>query len=242
MVFAPSSLILTNYFLPLNEALYFNMNASEFYQLSYKLGNKHIEHLGFKCTPKGEWHFVGENYMLAVVLQNDRSSQHFKIKCVTLIFNSYIKTKDIAPMVPMKYAAGPMKINPLKLDDYISSGFKDECWHYENEGYGFSHSSCPIYYGGIQKKSFTSIFSKNTVPNHGLLPEFITNRGAKVMSEKEAGKQLEECFKQIASFSFCWADHLTNEEVLRQLKTYGENWFVVNEWIEAYESNNKFKI
>jgi len=218
------------------------MNASEFYQLSFKLGAKHIEHLGFKCTPKGDWYFVGESYMLAVALQNNRSSQHLDIKHVSLVFSSYIKTKDIAPMEPMKLAVGPMAINPLKLKKHIDSGFNDKEWHYINEGDGFSHLSCPIYYGGIKKKPFTSIFSKNVLPTRVSLPEFITSRGADVVSEKEAKQQFEECFMQIASYGFSWADNLTKEEVLRQLKTYGENWFIVNEWIDAYESNNKFKI
>ena len=218
------------------------MNASKFYELSCKLGKKHIEHLGFKCTPKGDWYFVGDNYMLAFVLRNHNSSQHFDMKHVTFIFNSYIKTKDIAPMVPMKLADGPMKINPLKLEDYIKSNFNDEHWHYINKGSGFCNSSCPIYYGGIKKKSFTSIFSKKALPARVLVPEFITNRGADIISEDEARNRLEECFKKISFYGFSWADNLTKEEVLRQLKTYGENWFIVNEWIDAYENDNRFEI
>ncbi|MBO9492361.1 hypothetical protein J7384_18510 [Endozoicomonas sp. G2_1] len=217
------------------------MNASEFYQLSNDLGKKYIEPLGFKSNTKGDWYYVGEDYMLAFVLQNHNSSQHFDTKYITLIFNSYIKTKDIAPMKPMKHADGPMKINPLKLKGYIESNFDDKEWHYINDGKGFSNSHCPIYYGGVKKKAFTSIFSK-AVPNRVTVQEFITNRGVEIVSEKEAYKQFEKCFKSVAVYGFKWAEHLTFDEILRQLQKYGENWFVVNEWIEAYETNNKYKI
>jgi hypothetical protein len=217
------------------------MNAPELYELCSSLGEKILKPKGFVDYGRGCWAYQSSKYILAFELANNNKRQHFNIKYLTLVFYDYVKRSDVVALTPGKYVdrSGPIQINPFKLPKFIKSGFSEHDWHYVNvyTCKGVSNAYQPLYYGGIQKQSFFSKFAiKKNVKLKVKYPQsFIESMGVEVITEKQADKSLEIAMRNIAEFSFLWADQLTPQSIIKQIETHGDDWFEEKEWIKAYK-------
>ncbi|MCF2910484.1 hypothetical protein L1285_19420 [Pseudoalteromonas sp. DL2-H2.2] len=212
------------------------MKANEFYSLSEELGSKYLLPLGFRFN-NGGWYFADDNYMLAFELANISHSQSIFLKYLTVVFYNYVKCEDFQAMQPMQYADhyGPVQINPMQLPAY-------EQWQYTNahNSRGETSAYFPLYYGGLIgaepiRQGF--FVKKQWEMPKGLLPGWITERGADIVTEDEARELLKKAMINTAEYVFKWADTLTPHEIIRQIEENGDDWFVEKEWVKAYKAH-----
>lgn len=214
------------------------MLAPDFDELNFKLGKQYLEPKGFKYE-NGNWHFLNTDYQLSFILGKDKNASHFQVKYLTVA----LRHRDV-PMGDNKvklvpYAdidkAAPIQISPLKLANYVASRFSPSQWKYENVFKTPRHenSYVPIYYGGLDKwvlkdRSLTAEQNKST------LKKALRVFHVELVSEDEAKELLRDSMIQVAEYAKDWADYMTPDEIVSQLKEYGEGWWILNQWIDAY--------
>mgnify|MGYP006903652356 CR=1 FL=1 len=121
---------------------------------------------------------------------------------------------------------GAVQISPPYL-----VGKNAKLWHYSNPLKSLLNDLVyvPIYYGGKP-----SLFGTKA-PEGAMHRSGVEQFGAKYISEKEAVTCLEKYMVLVARQGVNWANAMTADEVLRQLKEHNEDWFSEKRWIEAYE-------
>ncbi|MFT7592504.1 MAG: hypothetical protein ACI9UJ_002442 [bacterium] len=217
------------------------MTASEFYELCLKLGNKILEPKGFAYFGKGVWAYKSSEYMLAFEPVNLNKLEQFNIKFLTLVYYNYVNRCDFAALDPSKFVdkGGPIQINPLNIAEFVKSDFSDESWHYSNAYTKGDNSNTyhPLFYGGVEAQSILGKFSnkKSLKLKTGGDPVFVQRMGAEVISEDKAKNILTKSMTDIAEYGFQWAERFTPDNIIHQIETYGEGWFIEKEWIKAYK-------
>jgi len=216
------------------------MNASEFTDLSLRLGNKHLINLGFQFK-SGNWHLVNDDFQLSFILGKGKGSSNFNVKYLTIALRhigyNWEGTEPLKTFSDIDKGA-PIQISPFKINEYCESQYSDKVWRYTNAFQKPRHENVyfPIYYGGKKQRGLLSTLfrkeEKQTRSAHS-----IEVFGAKLISEKETTKLMEVSFRNVADYGIEWAKLMTPDKIIDQLTKYNSDWWVEKEWIKAYELN-----
>ncbi len=216
------------------------MNASEFTDLSLRLGNKYLIELGFKFN-SGNWHLINDDYQLSLILGKGKNSSNFNVKYLTVALRHVgFDWEDTKPMKPMSDIdkGAPIQISPFKLKEYCESNYSNNVWTYTNAFQTPRHKNVyfPIYYGGKEQKGFlNSLFGRKEKQARNA--HSVEAFEAELISEKETIKLMEATFRNVADYGAQWANLMTPVRILEQLEKYNSDWWVEKEWIKAYQLN-----
>lgn len=200
------------------------MHASEFDKLNFQIGQEYLEPVGYRYE-NSNWHYLTEDWQLSFILGKDKNASHFQVKFLTVALrHRKVPIGDgKIKLVPYNNIdlASPVQISPFLLSEFIKSGCNPASWKYVNPRSNkgrHKNTYYPLYYGGEEN------FSQQSIQTFG----------ADVITEDTSTDLLRDAIIDVSKHGVKWAKFLTPAEIVNQLKTNGDNWWVENQWIDAY--------
>ena len=214
------------------------MKSSDLDALNKRIGSEILVAAGYVYKNKS-WHLVSGDYQLTYSLSTDRNASGIHVKYMTLcLYHLSIPVgEDDSPFQLYSDLDGacPVQISPQLLQTYVSSGFDSAQWHFTNTQQSDKSEKAyqSFYYGGLDKwimsdRSFTA------EENHQQLEAAVAQFGARLISEAELEEVLENAISSIGRYGNLWADHMTPSEIIHQIRTYGDGWWIEKEWVKKY--------
>jgi len=214
------------------------VTAKEFHAILKSKGDRSLRPNGWRYRNQS-WHLTADGKYVALIPADTKYGIGFQIKylTVTLVHSTVTCPDGEKPKAFQKNDQFcPVQISPARLMPYVRSGYRDWIWHHvlpHRNRWTRRAAYEPLYYGGKDKQ----VLADNKTPhwlNRWELRTSIRSAGATLLSEEDVEETIAHIVEQVAEYAVPWAEHMTPQEVNRQLRQYGDSWHAPR-WLEAYE-------
>ncbi len=210
------------------------LKAGEFDRLFHEIGMNHLESIGFQFKNTG-WHMITDDYRFSYFYVKNSNLASLSSRRLSIAFDRFptkLNAGESRNIMETPDMVSPIQMNPSVLKKYVTNGFNDKDWHHSRINGSLTEklSYLIIYYGGKPKRSLKDLFSNEK----SSLEKSLIAIGSSYISEKETIALIEVLATNVANYHKEWSDHMTIDEIHRQINTYGDNLPVEEMWLGRY--------